>query len=122
MTLLVIFFVKCLYPEAATGGVLSKKMFLEISQNSQENTCARVYFLIKLQSPAPATLLQRGSNVDASVNFAKLLRTPFSTEHLFLQNTFNGCFSKFYVFFVITLNFCKKGILNICKIIFEQFP
>ena len=26
-----------------------KKVFLEISQNSQENTCARVSFLIKLQ-------------------------------------------------------------------------
>ena len=37
-----------------------KKVFLEISQNSQENTCARVFFLIKLQ---------------------------VSEEHLFLQNT-----------------------------------
>ena len=27
-----------------------EKVFLEFSQNSQENTCARVYFLIKLQS------------------------------------------------------------------------
>ena len=35
--------------EAATRGVPCKKMFLEISQNSQENTCARVSFLIKLQ-------------------------------------------------------------------------
>ena len=26
-----------------------KKVYLEISQNSQENTCANVYFLIKLQ-------------------------------------------------------------------------
>ena len=26
-----------------------KKVFLEISQNSQENTCARVSFLIKLR-------------------------------------------------------------------------
>ena len=26
-----------------------KKVFLEISQNSQENTCARVSFLVKLQ-------------------------------------------------------------------------
>ena len=26
-----------------------EKLFLEISQNSQENTCARVSFLIKLQ-------------------------------------------------------------------------
>ena len=33
--------------EAATRGVLWKKMFFEISQNSQENT--RVSFLIKLQ-------------------------------------------------------------------------
>ena len=30
--------------EAATGGALWKKMFLEISQNSQENTCARDFF------------------------------------------------------------------------------
>ena len=31
-------------------GVLQKKIFLEISQNSQESTCARVSFLIKLQA------------------------------------------------------------------------
>ena len=31
-------------PEAATGGVLCKKMLLKISQNSQENTCDRVSF------------------------------------------------------------------------------
>ena len=37
--------------EAATKGVLFKKVFfLEISQNSLENTCARVSFLIKLQA------------------------------------------------------------------------
>ena len=28
-----------------------KKMFLEISQNSQENNFARISFLIKLQAP-----------------------------------------------------------------------
>ena len=31
--------------ESATGGVLWKKMFLEILQNSQENTSARASFL-----------------------------------------------------------------------------
>ena len=36
--------------EAATRCVLCKKVFLEISQNSQENTYARVSFLIKLQA------------------------------------------------------------------------
>ena len=34
-------------PEAATGGALYKKVFLKISQNSQENTCGRVSFLKK---------------------------------------------------------------------------
>ena len=29
-----------------------KKLFLKISQNSQENTCTRVYFLIKLHTLA----------------------------------------------------------------------
>ena len=32
-----------------------KKVFLEISQNSQENTCARVSFLIKLQASGSGT-------------------------------------------------------------------
>ena len=36
--------------EAATRVVLQENVFLEISQNSQENTCARVSFLIKLQA------------------------------------------------------------------------
>ena len=34
----------------ATGGVLLKKAFLEISQNSQMGTCARVSFLTKVQA------------------------------------------------------------------------
>ena len=39
------------YPaEAVVQRCSVKKVFLEISQNSQENTCARVYFLIKLQT------------------------------------------------------------------------
>ena len=36
--------------EASTRGVLSEKMFLKILQNSQENACARVSFLVKLQT------------------------------------------------------------------------
>ena len=48
-----------------------KKVFLEILHDSQENTCARASFLIKLQA------LRRCF----PVNFTKILRTPF------LQNT-----------------------------------
>ena len=36
--------------EAATGSVLKEEVFLEISQNSQEKSCARFAFLIKLQA------------------------------------------------------------------------
>ena len=36
--------------EAATGDVLQEKVLLEISQNSQEKTCGRVSFVIKLQA------------------------------------------------------------------------
>ena len=46
--------------KAATRGVLCKKVLLEISRNSQENTCAK------------ETLVQV-----FPVNFVKFLRTPF---------------------------------------------
>ena len=45
--------------EETTRGVLLKKVFLIISQNSQENTCARVSFPVKLQGLQPATLLKK---------------------------------------------------------------
>ena len=47
-------------------------MFLEISQNLQENTCARVSFFIK----------KRLLHKCFPVNFAKFLRTPFIIEYL----------------------------------------
>ena len=49
-------------------GVLCKKVFLEISQNSQENTCARVSFSIKLQA--------------FSCEFYEISKNTFFTEHL----------------------------------------
>ena len=42
--------------EAATRGALQEKVFLEISQNSKENTCARVSN--KIEGLRPATLLK----------------------------------------------------------------
>ena len=38
------------FPEAVAQRRSVEKVFLKISQNSQENTCARVSFLIKLQA------------------------------------------------------------------------
>ena len=48
--------------DAAAGGVLSEKVFMEVSQNSQGNTCARVSFLIKLQAEACNFIKKRDSS------------------------------------------------------------
>ena len=66
--------------EAVARRCSVKKVFLEISQNSQENTCARVSFLIKLQ--ASGLLKKRFWHRCFPVNFTKLLRIPFLIEHL----------------------------------------
>ena len=76
--------------------VYCKKVFLEISQNSQENTCARVSFLIKLQAQSMWCRC-------FPVNFAKFLRTLFFTQNLwwllllssFLLNNKSKSFSDF---------------------------
>ena len=59
--------------EAVVRKCSVKKLFLKISQNSHENTCVRVSFLIKLQAETWRRCFP--------VNFAKFLRAPF------LQNT-----------------------------------
>ena len=59
-----------------------KKVFFEISQNSQEKTCARVSFLINfIKTLITLTLLKTRLRC-FPVNFVKFLRTPFSIEHL----------------------------------------
>ena len=64
-----------------------KKVFLEISQNSQENTCARV-FLIKLQALGLQLYKKRHSGTGVFLWILQNLQ-----EHFFLQNTSGGCFS-----------------------------
>ena len=61
--------------------VLYKKMFLEILQNSQESTCARVYFL-SCRSKTCVLIKNRLRHRCFSVNFVKIFRTPFFIEHL----------------------------------------
>ena len=61
-------YIKSFYPntpEAATGRVLWKKMFLKILQNSQENSCVGVSLLIKLLDSDLQLYLKRDSEADA---------------------------------------------------------
>ena len=74
----------------ARGGVVWKKVILETLQNSQENTCAKVSFLIKLQGPA-TLFKKRLWHRCFSVNFTKFLKPPF------LQNTSERLLLKFSI-------------------------
>ena len=68
--------------EATTGGVLYKNVFLKSSQNSQENTCARVCFLIKLQASACNFIKKETPPQVFSCEFCEVFRNIFFTEHL----------------------------------------
>ena len=83
--------------------VLSKKVFLEISQNSRENTCARASFLIKLaasgsrQEPGSCFWKQTGAGFWVFLIFLNLksVRTCFivvaSRMILLLENVIKAC-------------------------------
>ena len=73
--------VKVVSPEAVACSCSLKKVFLENLQNSQENTCARVSFLIKLQASA-CSLIKKGLwHRCFPVNFAKFQGTLFLIEN-----------------------------------------
>ena len=68
--------------EAATAVVLWEKLFLEILHNSQENTCARVSFLIKLQA-ATCNFIKKETLAQVfSCEFCGISKNTFITEHL----------------------------------------
>ena len=62
-------------------------MFLQISQNSQENTCASVSFLTKL--------LALGMTEEISCEFREISKNTFSTEHLWTTASVS-CIKKFH--------------------------
>ena len=73
------------FTEAVARRCFIKKVFLEILQDSQENTCARFSFLLKLKASGLQLYQKRDNFIKKetlaqvfSLNFAKFLRTPFS--------------------------------------------
>ena len=85
--------------EAATGGVLWKKLFLKISHNSQETICVEVSFNKVAGLLACIFIKKRLQHRFFLVNIAKFLRTPIlknSCERLLLEKVW---FSEFYKIF-----------------------
>ena len=57
-------------------------MFLEILQNSQEKTCARTYFLIKLQAYKACNFIKKEALAQVfSSEFFEIFKKIFFTEH-----------------------------------------
>ena len=83
------------YLEAAAQRCSVKKVFLEILQNSQENTCARVSCLIKLQASGlkACNFIKKETLAEVFVNFVKFLIAPYRNLRWLLQNTLcNFCY------------------------------
>ena len=77
-----------LYSEAVVRRCSVKIVLIEISHNSQENTCVRVSFLINFQASACNFIKKKlwhkcfTVNFAKSQKFAKFLETYSLTEHL----------------------------------------
>ena len=69
-------------PEAVARRCSIKKVFLEISQNSQENICATVSFLIKLQASACNFIKKKTLAQAFSCEFCEISKNTFFTERL----------------------------------------
>ena len=76
-------------------------MFLEISQNSLENTCARASFLIKSQ-PEACNFIEKETLVQVfSCGFCEICKKNFFTEHLWVTASVNP-----------PLNTCSKALVS----------
>ena len=101
MTLLYCNYLKLL-SEAVAPRCSVKKVFLNISQNSQENTCARVSLLITLLNFVKRETLAQVS----SVKFVKFLRTLFFTKHLRQLLLFFSLWRKYFFYLRLSFYLC----------------
>ena len=65
--------------EAVAQTCSVKKVFLEVSQNSQENACARVSFLVKLCRPQACNFIKKETLAQVfSCEFCEISKNTFS--------------------------------------------
>ena len=59
-----------------------RKLFLKVSQYSQENTCVGISFLIKMQAFRVPALLKRDSNAGVFCEHWEIFKNTYFEEHL----------------------------------------
>ena len=72
---------KTIGAEAATGGVVQKKLFLKILKYSQEVTCAESFFN-KVAGLGPASLLKRDLTQVLSCEYFEIFKNIYFEEYL----------------------------------------
>ena len=97
--------------EAATRGVLYKNVFLEISQNPQENTCVSLFFkkVAGVKFNKKETLAQV-----FSCEFCEISKNTHFKEHLYTtaSKKMKYCFMKYYFCSYIPLDFIIVFVLQ----------
>ena len=87
-----------------------KKVFLEILQDSQKNTCARNSFLIKLQTPGIKT---------ETLRFCVFNELSFvSTLHVRFFHVYSGEKKRFFLINVIAYQ--KRNYLEVTSFVFKE--
>ena len=99
------FYLSIQHSEAVVQMCSVKKVFLGISQNSQENTCTRVSFLIKLQAWGQTLFFKKVAGLKPALLSKKASGTGVFLwilwnfqEHIFLRNASGGCFWTFIAY------------------------
>ena len=87
----------------SSRGVLSKKVFLKISQNSQENIYARVAFIITFYVSAC-----NFSKKEFSCEFCKIFKNTFFKEHLWTIANALPIYSLIFTLAFTITNWLKK--------------
>ena len=86
-----------------------KKVFLEISQNSQENSCAIVSFLIKLQA-SPSNFIKKETLAQVfSCEFCEISKSNF-----FYRTPLGDCFCE--CFYVLALKTSALGLISFVRL------
>ena len=84
------FYFSIQHSEAVVQMCSVKKVFLEIAQNSQENTCTTASFLIKLQAWGQSLFFNKVAGLRPATLFKKPLAQVFSCEFCGIsKNTFS---------------------------------
>ena len=105
-------------PKAVAQTCSVKKVFLEISQNSQENTCARASLLIKLQAFSFSVQRVRSYFREKEISSFPIIQERSYSTAIFLERPSFQDVRKKKVWFIVQ---CIFSCISVSQISFKLF-